>query len=80
MTTTPFQDGKLTEEIKTRLPECTAEAFERRAREAGASVSELLRDVLCMLEHGATYGELVAGLRRKSLRAFGPNVAQEQSE
>jgi hypothetical protein len=76
----PFVDGKLTETVKTHLPEHTADLFRARARLAGADVSELLRDVVCMLEHGATYGECVASLRRRTLAAFGPAQGQGGAE
>jgi hypothetical protein len=47
---------KLTEEIKVRLDEATAEAFRRRAHAAGCTPGELLRDLVVHLEHGVTWG------------------------
>jgi hypothetical protein len=45
---------KLTEEIKVRLDDQTAELFRRRAHAAGCTAGELLRDLVCNLEHGKT--------------------------
>lgn len=63
---------KLTEEMKVRLDEATAEAFRRRAHQAGCSTGELLRDVVVHLEWGVTWGEHVANHRRAALSREGP--------
>ena len=67
---------KLTEEIKVRLDEQTAEAFRRRAHAAGCNPGELLRDLVCSLEHGKTWGEHVAHVRRIAVTREGPLPAR----
>jgi hypothetical protein len=67
---------KLTEEIKVRLDEQTAEAFRRRAHAAGCNPGELLRDLVCSLEHGKTWGEHVAHVRRTAVTREGPLPAR----
>lgn len=51
---------KCTDEIKTKVPSDMADRWRARARRAGCSPSELLRDLICMTEHGMTFGELGA--------------------
>jgi hypothetical protein len=63
---------KLTEEIKVRLDEQTAEAFRRRAHAAGCNPGELLRDIVVHLEHGVTWGEHIANVRRLAVTREGP--------
>lgn len=58
---------KCTEEIKTKVPEELASLWRARARKAGCSPSELLRDLICMTEHGMTFGELETKYRREAL-------------
>lgn len=67
---------KLTEEMKVRLDEATAEAFRRRAHRAGCSTGELLRDLVVQLEWGVTWGEHVANHRRAALSREGPTPAR----
>jgi hypothetical protein len=63
---------KLTEEIKVRLDEATAEAFRRRAHAAACTPGELLRDLVVHLEHGVTWGEHIANVRRLAVTREGP--------
>lgn len=58
---------KCTDEIKTRVPGDMADLWRARARRAGCSPSELLRDLICMTEHGMTFGELETKDRRNAL-------------
>ena len=58
---------KCTEEIKTKVPDDLAMRWRARARKAGCSPSELLRDLICMTEHGMTFGELETKYRREAL-------------
>jgi hypothetical protein len=58
---------KCTDEIKTKVPSDIADRWRARARKAGCSPSELLRDLICMTEHGLTFGELETKDRRAAL-------------
>ena len=58
---------KCTEEIKTKVPDDLALRWRARARKAGCSPSELLRDLICITEHGITFGELETKYRREAL-------------
>jgi hypothetical protein len=58
---------KCTEELKTKVPDDLAARWRSRARQAGCSPSELLRDLVCMTEHGMTFGELETKYRREAL-------------
>jgi hypothetical protein len=58
---------KCTEEIKTKVPDDLATRWRARARLAGCSPSELLRDLICLQEHGMTFGELETKYRREAL-------------
>jgi len=63
---------KLTESHKTLLDEVTSLRFMRRAALAGCATSELLRDMVCQLEWGKTWGEHVAESRRLALSREAP--------
>jgi hypothetical protein len=63
---------KLTESHKTLLDEVTSLRFMRRAAQAGCATSELLRDMVCQLEWGKTWGEHVAESRRLALSREAP--------
>lgn len=58
---------KCTEELKTKVPDDLAARWHARARKAGCSPSELLRDLVCMTEHGMTFDELKTKYRREAL-------------
>jgi len=58
---------KCTEPLSTKVPEELASAFRRRARAAGCTPADLLRDLICHLEHGLTFGELELNDRRRAL-------------
>lgn len=60
---------KCTDEIKTKVPSELADRWRARARKAGCSPSELLRDLICVTEHGMTFGELETNNRRMALGA-----------
>jgi hypothetical protein len=64
--------GKCTATLKTHIPELTHAEFLRKAAAAGCTPSELLRDLVCLVTHGDTFGELMAAQRRESLEAPGP--------
>lgn len=49
-TTSPL--GKLSAEIKVRVPEDTREALEQQARSAGMGLSEFIREMLLIRAHG----------------------------
>lgn len=74
-----FEPSKLTEEVKTHIPDATKLLASRKATSMGMNMSEYLRDLICLDNHGASYDELMMAHRR-SLRAGsqGPNVAQSQ--
>ncbi len=61
----PFEPSKLTEEVKTHVPDATKLVAARRAAQMGMTLSEYLRDLVCLDAHGATYDELMMSHRRK---------------
>lgn len=69
---------KLTESLKVNLDEETCLMFQRRSARAGCSASELLRDLICELEWGVTWGEHVAQSRRAALNREGSSTGQSQ--
>lgn len=84
---TLFEPGKLTEELKTHVPDVTAMSARRSAHELGMNVSEYVRDLICMAEHGTTYDELMREHRRKLRERQGqalgqmlPNQSPEQGQ
>lgn len=58
---------KCTDVLTTKVPADLADAFRRRSRAAGCTPGELLRDLICHLEHGLTWGELETNDRRRAL-------------
>jgi hypothetical protein len=58
---------KCTEPLSTKVPEDLAVLFRKRARAAGCTPADLLRDLICHLEHGLTFGELETNDRRRAL-------------
>ena len=58
---------KCTEPLSTKVPEDLAVAFRKRARAAGCTPADLLRDLICVVEHGLTFGELEVNDRRRAL-------------
>lgn len=74
-----FEPSKLTEEVKTHVPDATKLLAARKAASLGMTLSEYLRDLICLDNHGASYDELMM-THRRALRAVsqGPNVAQSQ--
>ena len=53
--------------LTTKVPEELSDLFRKRARAAGCTPGELLRDLICHLEHGLTWGELETNDRRRAL-------------
>jgi hypothetical protein len=51
----------------TKLPLELANLFRLRARAAGCTPADLLRDLICHLEHGLTFHELETNDRRLAL-------------
>lgn len=74
-----FEPGKLTEEAKTHLPDVTELELRRRARSFGMTVSEYLRDLVCIDIHGSPFDDLVREHRRALRCAQGPGLGQVQS-
>ena len=58
---------KCVEPLGTKLPLELANAFRRRANAAGCTPSDLLRDLICHLEHGLLFHEMESNDRRKAL-------------
>ena len=58
---------KCTEKLSANVPEELATAWRMRARQAGCTPSELLRDLICMNLLGKTWGEHVTKDRRDAL-------------
>lgn len=56
--------GKCDSVLKTNVPEVTFFAFSRQAHAAGCSMSELLRDLVCLSVHGEAFGEITATDRK----------------
>ncbi len=75
-----FEPSKLTEEVKTHIPDATKLLAARKATSLGMTMSEYLRDLICLDNHGASYDELMM-THRRALRAGvqGPSVAQPQA-
>ena len=59
-----FEPSKLTNEVKTHLPDLTEVFFRRRAHDLGMNPSELLRDLVCEFIHGTPYLDLLLEHRR----------------
>jgi hypothetical protein len=64
--------GKCSATLKTHVPDDIDFEFRQAAQMLGCSPSELLRDVVCLAVRGATFGELTAAERRKTLDKGGP--------
>ena len=75
-----FEPSKLTEEVKTHIPDATKLLAARKASSLGMTMSEYLRDLICLDNHGASYDELMM-THRRALRPGmqGPSVAQPQA-
>lgn len=60
--------------LKTHIPEETDTYFKELARRAGCTPSELLRDLICLVVHDQTFGEITAAQRRAafSIDSQGP--------
>jgi hypothetical protein len=60
---------KCTEDVTIWLPYDMDQDLRRAANDAGCSVSEFLRDMICLHLNSLTFGELVANHRRAALQA-----------
>lgn len=58
---------KCTEDVSGKVPYDMKAAYDRIAHEAGTNMSELIRDHVCMVVHGCTFGEYCANDRRAIL-------------
>ena len=67
---------KCTEKLSANVPEELATAWRQRARQAGCTPSELLRDLICMNLLGKTWGEHVNQDRRAALGLQDSSEAQ----
>lgn len=67
---------KCTEAETIWLPEDMAQTLRVDANAAGCGISEFLRDMICMHQHGVTFGEYVANHRRQALQSKAASVAQ----
>lgn len=70
---------KCTDEIKTKLPSEIADRWRARARKAGCSPSELLRDLICFTELGVTFGEHETNCRRAALGLQAPAQGNQRA-
>jgi hypothetical protein len=86
-----FEPGKLTDEVKTHVPDATKLLAQRKAARMGMTLSDYLRDLVLIDLHGAPYDELMSSHRR-AIRAgtqgqlathdwanTGPDLAQEKA-
>lgn len=64
--------GKCTFVLKTNVPDDTYLGFKKLANQAGCTSSELLRDLVCLVVHNQTFGEITASQRRNLLNGPGP--------
>ncbi|MEI6599852.1 MAG: hypothetical protein WCN21_05230 [Comamonadaceae bacterium] len=64
---------KCTEKLCANIPDELAMKWRQRARLAGCTPSELLRDAICMIELGMTWGEHVTKDRREALGSQAPD-------
>lgn len=60
-----FEPSKLVEEVSTKLPDTTRLLAGRRAAALGQTMSEYLRDLVCVDVHTAPYDELMIEHRRE---------------
>lgn len=70
----PF--GKLTAELKTRIPEQVAEDFEYRARSFGMTDAEYLREMVMVNLYGREHMASVYAARLDAVSAIGPECAR----
>lgn len=75
-----FEPVKLTEELKTHVPDVTALAARRKAHALGMTLAEYVRDLICLAEHGASYDDLMREHRRLLRAQQGRLMAQVQAE
>jgi len=71
---------KCTEDVKTTLTEELHGKFLHLAHDAGCSSAEALRDMVCMVIEGCTFGEHVANHRRNVLSLQGRSVSQSSDK
>ena len=68
----PKASLKMTEDVKTHVPEFMLNDLQRLSSEAACNVGEAVRDILSLRLYGCTFGELVSNHRRAVLAAQGP--------
>lgn len=74
----PF--GKLDAELKTVVDHATLEAFDRKARAAGSTRSDVMRNLAYLFVHGKSYDALMAEAADRRMRLMlgeGLELAQE---
>jgi hypothetical protein len=67
---------KCTEAETIWPPEDMAQTLRADANAAGCGISEFMRDMICMHQHGVTFGEYVANHRRAALQNKAASAAQ----
>ena len=70
---------KCTEDIKTTVTEDIHLEFSRLACEAGCSMAEATRDLICLRLYGITFGEHVANHRRDVLLMQVKSLVQKKA-
>ncbi|MFP4895160.1 hypothetical protein [Paraburkholderia sp. EG304] len=71
--TTSNAIGKLTAEVKTKIPEDEKEALERIAFEAGLNVAEFLREMIMIRIHGRDHVVRLHRARLNVVAGIGPD-------
>lgn len=69
--------GKLSAEIKVRVPEDTRDVLERQAREAGLGLSEFLRELLLIRAHGIDMVRSLYDTRLAMVAGTGPDCSRD---
>jgi len=70
---------KCTESVTIHLPHDMEQTLRADAHAAGCAVGEFVRDMICLHQHGLTFGELVANHRREVLKSKVAKAAQLRS-
>jgi hypothetical protein len=69
--------GKLSAEIKVRVPEATHDALEQQARTAGMGLSEFLREILLIRAHGIDMVRSLYEARLALVAGTGPECSRD---
>lgn len=70
---------KCTEAVTVHLTSDMDQALRADAHAAGCGVGEFVRDLICMQQHGVTFGEHVANHRRAVLQSKAAKSVQLRS-